>query len=198
MKNRQKHIDEYFNKISTIARLINKEKINKLVLEILNLKKKKGRLFFIGVGGSAANASHAVNDFRKLCGIESYSPIDNVSELTARINDEGWENSFIDWLKVSKLDSSDGIFIFSVGGGNKKKGISTNLIKAVDYAKKQNTKVFGIVGRNDGYVYKKGNLVLQVPLISKNLLTPFSESFQAVVWHCLVSDPRLQINKTKW
>jgi D-sedoheptulose 7-phosphate isomerase len=177
---------------------MDKEKINKIVLEILNLKKKKGRLFFIGVGGSAANASHAVNDFRKLCGIESYSPIDNVSELTARINDEGWENSFIDWLKVSKLNSSDGIFIFSVGGGNKKKGISTNLIKAVDYAKKQKTKVFGIVGRNDGYVYKKGNLVLQVPLVSKNLLTPFSESFQAVVWHCLVSDPRLQINKTKW
>jgi|TARA_B110000438_G_scaffold299373_1_gene349413 D-sedoheptulose 7-phosphate isomerase len=198
MKNKQKHIDDYFNKISIIARLMDKEKINKIVLEILNLKKKKGRLFFIGVGGSAANASHAVNDFRKLCGIESYSPIDNVSELTARINDEGWENSFIDWLKVSKLNSSDGIFIFSVGGGNKKKGISTNLIKAVDYAKKQKTKVFGIVGRNDGYVYKKGNLVLQVPLVSKNLLTPFSESFQAVVWHCLVSDPRLQINKTKW
>ena len=198
MKNKQKHIDDYFNKISIIARLMDKEKINKIILEILNLKKKKGRLFFIGVGGSAANASHAVNDFRKLCGIESYSPIDNVSELTARINDEGWENSFIDWLKVSKLNSSDGIFIFSVGGGNKKKGISTNLIKAVDYAKKQKTKVFGIVGRNDGYVYKKGNLVLQVPLVSKNLLTPFSESFQAVVWHCLVSDPRLQINKTKW
>ena len=190
----RQHLDESIE----ILKQIDASTVEKMAGLLATVKHDGGRIFFLGVGGSAANASHAVNDFRKLCGIESYSPIDNVSELTARINDEGWENSFIDWLKVSKLNSSDGIFIFSVGGGNKKKGISTNLIKAVDYAKKQKTKVFGIVGRNDGYVYKKGNLVLQVPLVSKNLLTPFSESFQAVVWHCLVSDPRLQINKTKW
>ncbi len=192
------HINKYFKEISIISNLIDRKVIDKIALEILKIKRKKGRLFFIGVGGSAGNSSHAVNDFRKLCGIESYSPTDNVSELTARINDEGWDRSFIDWLKVSNLNSKDGIFIFSVGGGNRKKKVSTNLIKAIDYSRKKRAKVLGIVGRNDGYLYKKGNFVIQVPIINKKLMTPFSESFQAIIWHCLVSDPRLQINKTKW
>ena len=195
---KKNHINKYFNEVSIISNLIDRKIIDKIALEILKVKRKKGRLFFIGVGGSAANSSHAVNDFRKLCGIECYSPIDNVSELTARINDEGWDNSFIDWLKVSNLNSTDGVFIFSVGGGNQKKKVSTNLIKAINYSKKKRAKVLGIVGRDDGYLYKKGNFVIQVPIVNKKLMTPFSESFQAVIWHCLVSDPRLQINKTKW
>ena len=196
--NKKNHINKYFNEISIISNLIDRKIIDKIALEILKIKRRKGRLFFIGVGGSAANSSHAVNDFRKLCGIECYSPIDNVSELTARINDEGWDNSFIDWLKVSSLKSTDGVFIFSVGGGNQKKKVSTNLIKAINYSQKKRAKVLGIVGRDDGYLYKKGNFVIQVPIVNKKLMTPFSESFQAVIWHCLVSDPRLQINKTKW
>ncbi len=196
--NKKNHINKYFQEISIISNLIDRKVIDKIALEILKIKRKKGRLFFIGVGGSAGNSSHAVNDFRKLCGIESYSPTDNVSELTARINDEGWDRSFIDWLKVSNLNSKDGIFIFSVGGGNRKKKVSTNLIKAIDYSRRKRAKILGIVGRNDGYLYKKGNFVIQVPIIDKKLMTPFSESFQAIIWHCLVSDPRLQINKTKW
>ena len=195
---KKNHINKYFNEVSIISNLIDRKIIDKIALEILKVKRKKGRLFFIGVGGSAANSSHAVNDFRKLCGIECYSPIDNVSELTARINDEGWDYSFIDWLKVSNLNSTDGVFIFSVGGGNQKKKVSTNLIKAINYSKKKRAKVLGIVGRDDGYLYKKGNFVIQVPIVNKKLMTPFSESFQAVIWHCLVSDPRLQTNKTKW
>ena len=195
---KKNHINKYFNEVSIISNLIDRKIIDKIALEILKIKRRKGRLFFIGVGGSAANSSHAVNDFRKLCGIECYSPIDNVSELTARINDEGWDNSFIDWLKVSNLNSTDGVFIFSVGGGNQKKKVSTNLIKAINYSKKKRAKVLGIVGRDDGYLYKKGNFVIQVPIVNKKLMTPFSESFQAIIWHCLVSDPRLQINKTKW
>ena len=195
---KKNHINKYFNEVSIISNLIDRKIIDKIALEILKIKRRKGRLFFIGVGGSAANSSHAVNDFRKLCGIECYSPIDNVSELTARINDEGWDNSFIDWLKVSNLNSTDGVFIFSVGGGNQKKKVSTNLIKAINYSKKKRAKVLGIVGRDDGYLYKKGNFVIQVPIVNKKLMTPFSESFQAVIWHCLVSDPRLQTNKTKW
>jgi len=192
------HTKKYFEQVKKISDELNKNELEKMVKELDNLRKRRGRIFFLGIGGSAANSSHAVNDFRKLCGIECYSPIDNVSELTARINDEGWDNSFIDWLKVSNLNSTDGVFIFSVGGGNQKKKVSTNLIKAINYSKKKRAKVLGIVGRDDGYLYKKGNFVIQVPIVNKKLMTPFSESFQAVIWHCLVSDPRLQTNKTKW
>lgn len=192
------HINNYFSEVSEIAFLIDKKKINELVIQIQNLKKRKGRIFFLGVGGSAGNASHAVNDFRKLCGIESYTPTDNVSELTARINDEGWDSSIKGWLEQSRLNSKDAIFIFSVGGGNKKRKISTNLIKAIDYAKLKRAKILGIVGRKDGYTVRKGNTVIIVPIREKKLVTPHTESFQAIVWHCLVSDPRIQTNKTKW
>ena len=191
-------INKYFNQVKLISDKIDINKIETLAKEIKKIKKNKGRIFFIGVGGSAGNCSHAVNDFRKLCNIECYSPIDNVSELTARINDEGWDNSFLDWLITSKLKSKDALFIFSVGGGNKKLKISTNLIKAIDYGKKIKSKIFGIVGRSDGYLYKNVKNIVLIPNIDKNLITPHSESFQAVIWHCLVSHPLLQENKTKW
>lgn len=193
-----KFTKNYFQKVAKIANTINIKEINNLVLELKKIKKKDGRIFFLGVGGSAGNCSHAVNDFRKLCNIESYTPIDNVSELTARINDEGWQSSFVNWLKVSKFKKKDALFILSVGGGNKKKNISTNLVMAIDYAKKINSNIFGIIGKQDGYAKKSSNKVIVIPEVDKKLVTPFSEAFQAVVWHCLVSHPKLQINKTKW
>ena len=193
-----KFTKNYFQNVAKIANTINIKEINNLVLELKKIKKKNGRIFFLGVGGSAGNCSHAVNDFRKLCNIESYTPTDNVSELTARINDEGWTSSFVNWLKVSKFKKKDALFILSVGGGNKKKNISTNLVMAIDYAKKINSNIFGIIGKQDGYAKRSSNKVIVIPEVDKKLVTPFSEAFQAVVWHCLVSHPQLQINKTKW
>ena len=196
MKN--KHLNNFFYGVESISKLIDKKKIQKLAEAIYKIKKKRGRLFFLGVGGSAGNCSHAVYDFRKICNIESYCPTDNVSELTARINDEGWETSFQEWLKSSNLSKKDAIFIMSVGGGNLKKKISVNLIKSINFAKKQNSKIFGIVGRKDGYTFKHGDVCIDIPYIDNKLITPFSESFQAIIWHCLVSHPILQDNKTKW
>jgi D-sedoheptulose 7-phosphate isomerase len=193
-----KFTKNYFQNVAKIANTINIKEINNLVIELSKVKKKSGRIFFLGVGGSAGNCSHAVNDFRKLCNIESYTPTDNVSELTARINDEGWTSSFVNWLKVSKFKKKDALFILSVGGGNKKKNISTNLVMAIDYAKKINSNIFGIIGKQDGYAKRSSNKVIVIPEVDKKLVTPFSEAFQAVVWHCLVSHPKLQINKTKW
>ena len=165
---------------------------------ILNIKKRKGRIFFLGVGGSAANSSHAVNDFRKLCEIECYSPTDNVSEFSARINDEGWDTSFLEWLKVSRLNKKDAIFILSVGGGDEKRKVSVNLIKAIDYAKKKGSTILGIVSRDGGYTGKKADLAIVIPNKEKKLITPQAEAFQAVVWHCLISHPSLQTKKMKW
>jgi len=193
-----KFTKNYFQNVAKIADTINIKEISNLVFELKKVKKKGGRIFFLGVGGSAGNCSHAVNDFRKLCNIESYTPKDNVSELTARINDEGWASSFVNWLKVSKFKKKDALFILSVGGGNKKKNISTNLVMAIDYAKKINSNIFGIIGKQDGYAKKLSNKVIVIPEVDKKMVTPFSEAFQAVVWHCLVSHPQLQINKTKW
>ena len=194
----KKFSDYFFYNVEKTSKLIDKSKLNDLVKYLVKVKKDKGRVFFLGVGGSAGNCSHAVNDFRKLCNLESYTPIDNVSELTARINDEGWDNSFKDWLIASNFNKLDALFIFSVGGGNRKKKISTNLIKAIDLAVMKKSKIFGIVGRKDGYLAKKGNCVVIIPNIEKNLLTPLTEAYQAVVWHFLVSHPDLQENKTKW
>ena len=193
-----KFIEDYFKKVQIISSLIDYDNVNRLVIELSKLKKRNGRLFFLGVGGSAGNSSHAVNDFRKLCGIESYTPTDNVSELTARINDEGWDSSFVEWLKISKLNKKDSIFIFSVGGGSKEKNISVNLVKAVDYAKLKKIKIFGVIGRKQGYAKKKGDNVIVVPDVDSKMITPFSEAFQAVIWHCLVSHPMIQTKKTKW
>tara|TARA_B100000795_G_scaffold259480_1_gene234496 strand:- start:195 stop:779 length:585 start_codon:yes stop_codon:yes gene_type:complete len=193
-----KFTENYFQNVAKIAEAINLKEIDNLVFELSKVKKRGGRIFFLGVGGSAGNCSHAVNDFRKLCDIESYTPTDNVSELTARINDEGWSSSFVNWLRVSKFKKKDALFILSVGGGNKKKNISTNLVMAIDYAKKINSNIFGIIGKKDGYAKKSSNKVIVIPEVDQKLVTPLSEAFQAVVWHCLVSHPKLQINKTKW
>ena len=193
-----KFINNYFKGISKISETIDENSILKLIKEIKRLKDRKGRLFFLGVGGSAGNSSHAVNDFRKLCNIESYTPLDNVSELTARINDDGWNTSLSNWLKISKLSNKDAIFVFSVGGGNLKKKVSVNLINASLYAKKRKSKIFGIVGRDDGFIAKNADNVVIIPKINPKLVTPYSESYQAVVWHALVSHPLLQSNKTKW
>ena len=193
-----KFTEKYFQKVAKIANLINVKEINNLVFELKKIRNNKGRVFFLGVGGSAGNCSHAVNDFRKLCNIESYTPTDNASELTARINDEGWDSSFADWLKVSKLNKKDVVFIMSVGGGNLKKKVSVNLVNAIKYAKKKNSKVLGIVGKKDGYTRKNADISILIPNVDKKLITPHTEAFQAVVWHCLVSHPILQINKTKW
>jgi len=188
----------FFLGTEKISREINIKDLEILVKKLKKVKINKGRIFFLGVGGSAGNCSHAVNDFRKLCKIESYSPTDNVSELTARINDEGWDSSFQKWLEISNLTKKDALFIFSVGGGDKKRNISVNLIEAVKYAKKVKAKVFGIIGRKEGYVKLEGDNVIVIPEVNKNLITPYSEAFQAVIWHALVSHPELQSSKTKW
>ena len=192
------HVNNYFNKISLITKQIDKNKIEELVKILANVRERKGRIFFLGVGGSAGNCSHAVNDFRKICEIECYAPTDNVSELTARINDDGWESSFKNWLKVSNLNSKDAIFIMSVGGGNLEKKVSVNLIEAIKFAKEKAASILGIVGRDGGYTKKMGNSVILIPTLDDKLVTPYSESFHSVVWHCLVSHPLLQITKMKW
>ena len=192
------HILNYFNLIPELVEKINKTQINKAVDLLSSVKKRKGRIFLLGVGGSAGNCSHAVNDFRKICEIESYTPTDNVSELTARINDDGWNSSFKNWLEISQLNSKDVLFIFSVGGGNLKKKVSINLIKAIEYAKIKKSKVLGIVGRDGGYTAQKGDGVIVIPTVDKKLITPYAESFQSVIWHCLVTHPKLQSKKMKW
>lgn len=192
------HVREFFSAIGRIATEIDGAAIDRLANELAALRGRGGRLFLLGVGGSAGNCSHAVNDFRKLCGIEAYTPIDNVSELTARTNDEGWETVFTGWLEVSRLASNDAVFIFSVGGGDAERNISVNLLRAVDMAKECGAKVFGIVGRSTGYTARKGDIVIVIPPVDPDLVTPLSEGMQAVVWHCLVSHPALQIRKTTW
>jgi D-sedoheptulose 7-phosphate isomerase len=188
----------FLNEIINVAKKIDFTKLEKLCVTLSEVRKKKGRVFFLGIGGSAGNASHAVNDFRKLCNLECYSATDNVSELTARINDEGWDSSFSNWLKTSNLNSKDAIFILSVGGGNIKKKISINLVEAVKFAKRKNSKILGIVGKKDGYTYNNADIAIHIPNSVANLITPISESYQAIIWHCLVSHPTLQQNKTKW
>ncbi|MFA4837327.1 MAG: SIS domain-containing protein [Dehalococcoidia bacterium] len=162
------------------------------------MRENKGRLFFLGVGGGAANASHAVNDFRKIAGIESYSPCDNVSELTARTNDDGWERVFVEWLKGSKLNKNDGVFVFSVGGGNAEKNISANLVRALEYAKTVGAKVLGIVGRDGGYTARVGDACVIVPTVNSATVTPHTEAFQGVIWHLIVSHPKVQVSEMKW
>jgi len=172
--------------------------IERMVSILAELRDAGGRLFFFGVGGSAGNCGHAVNDFRKIVGIEAYAPTDNVSELTARTNDEGWETVFVEWLKTSRLKPTDALFIFSVGGGDMKKNVSANLVRALEYAKKVGAKVLGVVGRDGGYTARVGDAVAIVPTVNPETVTPHSEAFQAVIWHLLVSHPRLKIQQTKW
>jgi D-sedoheptulose 7-phosphate isomerase len=193
-----KFIKNFLSESSKISSTLDEKKISLFIEVIANCKKKKGRIFFLGIGGSAGNASHAVNDFRKITGIESYAPTDNISELTARTNDEGWEEIFSKWLITSRLNKKDIVFIFSVGGGNKKKNISVNLIKAIDLAKERGSKILSIVGKADGYAAKKSDLVIIIPVENKKLLTPFSEAYQSIIWHLLVSHPKLKETETMW
>ena len=195
---KQNHYIKYFKNIIEISKKIDIKVLDSIITTLCKVRRNKGRVFFIGAGGSAGNCSHAVNDFRKLCLIEAYAPTDNVSELTARVNDEGWETVFSEWFKISNLNSKDSIFILSVGGGDKKKNISQNLIEAIKYAKKKKVKILGIVGRDGGYTKKNGDNIILVPNTDNDLVTPLSESFQSVILHCIVSSPKLQSNKTKW
>jgi D-sedoheptulose 7-phosphate isomerase len=172
--------------------------IEKMADMLATVKADGGRIFFLGVGGSAGNCSHAVNDFRKIVGIESYAPTDNVSELTARTNDEGWATVFVEWLKISKIQPKDALFIFSVGGGNLEKNISPNLVEAVKLAKSVGAKITGVVGRDGGYTAQAADACVIVPTVNPETITPHSEAFQAVVWHLLVSHPKLKANQTKW
>lgn len=192
------HAQKYFAEAVEIARSIDHKQIDGMALELRDLRERGGRLFFLGVGGSAGNCSHAVNDFRKLCGIEAYSPADNVSELTARTNDEGWDTVFAGWLKVSKANKNDAVFVLSVGGGNLEKNVSPNIVSALKLCKKNGVKIFGVVGRDGGYTKAVGDCVVVVPTIDDARITPHAEAFQGVVWHCLVSNPVLQQSATKW
>jgi D-sedoheptulose 7-phosphate isomerase len=192
------HVESFFNQASEITRLIDHQAIEKLAVALAELRERGGRLFLLGVGGGAGHCSHAVNDFRKLCGIEAYAPTDNVSELTARTNDEGWETVFAAWLRTSKANDKDAIFVFSVGGGDAERNVSANLVHALDEGKRRGVKIFGVVGRNGGHTKKIGDNVIVVPTVDAALVTPHTESFQAVVWHSLVSHPQLQIKETKW
>ena len=190
----KQHLDEaieIINKIDIDAI----ENVAKLLAEV---KKEQGRIFFLGVGGSAGNCSHAVNDFRKIVEIESYAPTDNVSELTARTNDEGWPTIFEPWLRLSKLNAKDAVFIFSVGGGNLEENISPNLVNALKYAQTVGAKITGVVGKDGGYTAKVADTCVIIPVVNKETITPHSEAFQAVVWHLLVSHPLLKQNQTKW
>lgn len=192
------HIETFFLQVGKIAAQISIHEIQAIADRLINVRTAGGRLFILGVGGSAANCSHAVNDFRKLCGIECYAPTDNVAELTARINDEGWDGAFASWLEGSRLRSKDALLIFSVGGGNSEKQVSVNLIRAIEYAKLRGSTILGIVGRDGGFTKRMGDAVVLIPTIDDRLVTPHAEAFQAVVWHCLVSHPQLQICSTKW
>jgi D-sedoheptulose 7-phosphate isomerase len=188
----------HLNECIKIIELLDDTIIEKMADVIDEVRTNGGRLFFLGVGGSAGNASHCVNDFRKIVGIESYAPTDNVSELTARTNDEGWDTVFSGWLEVSKLNSNDCLLILSVGGGNLEQKVSTNLIEAIKYAKVIGSKIIGIVGRDGGFTAKNSNCSIIIPTVNGNHVTPHSESFQAVIWHLMVSHPSLKSNSTKW
>lgn len=190
--------DIHLTEASEILDKIDRNSIEKVVAILAEIKKINGRIFFLGVGGSAGNCSHAVNDFRKIVEIESYAPTDNVSELTARTNDEGWHSIFTPWLRLSKLSSNDAIFIFSVGGGNLEKNISPNIVDALKFAKQVNSKIVGVVGKDGGYTAKVADAYVLIPTVNNQTITPHTEAFQAVIWHLLVSHPMLKENETKW
>lgn len=192
------YAQQHLSEAADIIRKIDTFAIERMADLLAGVKQTGGRLFFLGVGGSAGNCSHAVNDFRKIVGIESYAPTDNVSELTARTNDEGWATVFVEWLKVSKLSPKDALFVLSVGGGNLEKNISPNLVTALQFAKSVGAKITGVVGRDGGYTAKVADACVIVPTVNPETITPHSEAFQAVIWHLLVSHPKLKANQTKW
>ncbi len=192
------YIKTYFKDCIEIIDRIDREQIIKTSAILKKIQLRQGRLFILGVGGSAGNASHAVNDFRKIAGIESYAPTDNVSELTARVNDDGWETVFVNWLKGSRLNSKDGILVFSVGGGNAEKNVSVNLVRALQYARDVGASIMGIVGRDGGYTAKVADACVIIPPVNNETITPQTEAFQAVVWHLLVSSPDMKKYEMKW
>jgi len=192
------HAATFLGEVCETANRLSTGDIESLCDELVALRDRNGRLFVLGVGGSAGNSSHAVNDFRKLCGIEAYAPTDNISELTARTNDEGWGSVFSEWLKVSRANERDAILIFSVGGGNVEKNVSPNIVSAIQEAKQRGVTVLGIVGRDGGYTKEAGDVVLVIPTVEQSRVTPHAEAFQTIIWHCLVSHPKLQRNATKW
>jgi D-sedoheptulose 7-phosphate isomerase len=189
---------QFLEEVQQVTKQLDPEAVERVVDELARVRERGGRLFILGVGGSAANASHAVNDFRKICGIEAYTPTDNVAELTARVNDDGWETSFSNWLRVSRLGAKDLVLVFSVGGGDLARNISPNLVRALEHAKQVGTPVCGIVGRDGGFTAQVADACVIVPTIRPETVTPHAEAFQAVVWHLLVSHPSLQTAPTKW
>jgi|TARA_Y100000310_G_scaffold282259_1_gene303331 D-sedoheptulose 7-phosphate isomerase len=191
-------IDQYFKEAKIIIDKIDKDQILKMVSIINEIRSNNGRMFILGVGGGAGHASHAVNDFRKICGLEAYTPTDNVSELTARVNDDGWETAYVNWLKISKLNKNDILLVFSVGGGNLEKNISVNILKSLELGKKLGTRICGIVGRDGGYTAQVADACVVIPPINPETVTPHTEAFQAVIWHLLVSHPDLQKYEMKW
>lgn len=191
-------ISDFLHDSVTIIERLDRAAIAEVVKHLAALRERGGRLFLLGVGGSAANCSHAVNDFRKLAGIETYAPTDNVSELTARINDEGWAGVFVGWLKASRFRADDAILIMSVGGGDRERNVSPNLVEAIDYAQSVGATVLGIVGRDGGYTAKKADACVVVPVVNSEAVTPQTEAFQAVVWHLIVSHPDIKFAPTKW
>ena len=192
------YTSRYLSEAATIATQIDQAQIEKMIDILLETRIANGRLFIIGVGGGAGNATHAVNDFRKIANIESYTPTDNVSELTARVNDDGWDSSFARWLSGSHLRRGDTLFVFSVGGGNREKNISTNIVRALELAHEVGAKIIGVVGRDGGYTAKVADAAVIIPTVSADTVTPHTESFQAVVWHLIVSHTRLKENEMKW
>ncbi len=189
---------QFLEEVQSVVAQLDAGAIEKCAEELARVRERGGRLFILGVGGSAANASHAVNDFRKICGFEAYAPTDNVSELTARTNDDGWATVFTEWLKGSRLNAKDGLLIFSVGGGNLEKNISPNLVSAIQLAKKVGASVVGVVGRDGGYTAKEATACVIVPTVNPAHVTPHSEAFQAVIWHLFVSHPKLKVSQAKW
>jgi len=189
---------QFLDEVQKVVAQLDADAIEKAVEELARVRERGGRLFILGVGGSAANASHAVNDFRKICGFEAYAPTDNVSELTARTNDDGWASVFVEWLKGSRLSAKDGLLIFSVGGGSLEKNVSPNLVSAIQLAQQAGASIVGVVGRDGGYTAKAATACLIIPTVNPEHVTPHTEAFQAIVWHLLVSHPKLKVGQTKW
>lgn len=192
------YVKAYFEEVGFISNNICLDEINKLAQLLHSIKEKLGRVFFLGSGGGASNASHATCDFRKLCQIEAYSPYDNVSELTARTNDDGWRSTLDQWLKVSNLNGNDCVFVFSVGGGDEKKDVSVNIVNALKFAREKGSKIVGVVGEFGGYTAKVADVIIKVPVRDKEMMTPLTESFQSIVWHLLATHPLIKKYKSKW
>ena len=192
------YTSQYFEEAIQIFRLIDQKSIERMLDLFFEVRRQKGRIFFLGVGGGAGHASHAVNDFRKIAGIECYAPTDNVSELTARINDDGWDTAYRNWLEGSHLRQQDAVCVFSVGGGDAERNISSNLVSALQYAQQVGAKICGVVGRDGGFTARVSDACVVVPTVNPETVTPHTESFQAVIWHLLVSHPRLKASEMKW